>query len=304
MATNKPSIVQANVLSLCMQRFTPETKTHAVPLILIRGLGTQMIQWPAAFIDYFTQAGLEVIIFDNRDVGESQKLDAAGIPDIMGLLEDQKSGATFPVPYGIGDMAEDVIGLMDALAIDKAHVFGMSLGGMVAQHLAFAHGERMEKVICVMSTSGDPDLPMPAVSDLAPPDDVEDEAALVDYLTQSLAEHASPDFPTPEPERRALAEKIIARCYHPAGVVRQMAAAITDGSRVARLKTIERPFLVIHGLADTLIDPICGESIAAHVPGAIWRPVAGMGHDIGPQLEQEIGPDILAFLGVEPRRNA
>ncbi len=298
MATNKPSLVQANGISLCVQRFLPDHNAGVAPLILIRGLGTQMIQWSSAFIEYFTKAGLEVIIFDNRDVGESQKLDAAGIPDIMGLLEDQQAGAAFPVPYGIGDMADDVIGLMDALAIDKANIFGMSLGGMVAQHLAFTHGTRMEKVVCVMSTSGDPELPMPGVSELAPPDDAEGEAALIDYLTQSLAEHSSPSFPTPEPQRRAMATKIISRNYHPAGVIRQMAAAITDGSRVERLKTIRVPFLVIHGLADTLIEPVCGESLVSHVPGAIWRPVEGMGHDIGPQLELEIGPDILAFLGV------
>ena len=296
MATNKPSIVQANGLSLCMQRFQPEQSAGLAPLILIRGLGTQMIQWPSAFIEYFTKAGLEVIIFDNRDVGESQKLDAAGIPDIMGLLEDQGSG--FPVPYGIGDMADDVVALMDALGVETANIFGMSLGGMVAQHLAFSHSARMAKVICVMSTSSDPELPMPGVSELAPPDDAEDEAALIDYLTQSQGEHSSPKFPTPEPVRREMARKIIARNYHPAGVVRQMAAAISDGSRVTRLQTITVPFMVLHGLADTLIKPVCGESIAAHVPKAIWRPVEGMGHDIGPGLEHKIGPDILAFLGV------
>ncbi|MDG1692031.1 MAG: alpha/beta hydrolase [Alphaproteobacteria bacterium] len=296
MATNNPTFVQANGIRLCMQKFVSEKNAGAAPLILIRGLGTQMIQWPKAFIDYFTQAGLEVIIFDNRDVGESQKLDAAGIPDIMGLLEDQGTG--FPVPYGIGDMAEDVVGLMDALGLETANIFGMSLGGMVAQHLAFTHGARMEKVICVMSTSSDPALPMPGVSELAPPDDAADDAALIDYLTQSQAEHSSPKFPTPEPVRRAMATKLIARNFHPAGVVRQMAAAISDGSRVERLKTITVPFMVLHGLDDTLIEPVCGEHIAAHVPGALWRPVEGMGHDIGPELELEIGPDILAFLGV------
>ena len=258
-----------------------------------------MIQWPAAFIDTFVAAGRDVIIFDNRDVGESQKLDAAGVPDIMALLAGADAGAAFPVPYTIADMAADVVGLMDALDIEKADVFGMSLGGMVAQHLAFSHGDRMAHVICVMSSSGNPQLPRPAVSELAPPDD-DDRDALVGYMAQSLGEHASPAFPTPPEARRTLAERIIDRCWHPQGVVRQMAAAIADGDRRARLKGVSVPFMVIHGDADTLIDLSCGEDIAAQVPQALWRPVAGMGHDIGPGLEAEIGPDILAFLETPP----
>ena len=158
--------IAANGLTLCYDRFTPADgpTPDTPPLILIRGLGTQMIQWPARFIDTFVAAGREVIIFDNRDVGESQKLDAAGVPDIMALLAGADAGAAFPVPYTIADMAADVVGLMDALDIEKADVFGMSLGGMVAQHLAFSHGDRMAHVICVMSSSGNPQLPRPAVS--------------------------------------------------------------------------------------------------------------------------------------------
>ena len=154
----------ANGLSLCYEIFEAADKRSAEPLILMRGLGTQMIQWPPAFIDYFTAAGLDVIVFDNRDVGESSKLDAAGVPDLMALMAGAEAGAGFPVPYELADMAQDVIGLMDALAIEKAHIWGMSLGGMVAQHLAFSHASRIGKIICVMSTSGDASLPMPAAS--------------------------------------------------------------------------------------------------------------------------------------------
>ena len=291
------AFVNANGVSLCYEIFAAADKRMAEPLILIRGLGTQMIQWPPAFIDYFTAAGLDVIVFDNRDVGESGKLDAAGVPDIMALLAGAEAGASFPVPYQLADMAQDVIGLMDALAIDKAHIWGMSLGGMVAQHLAFSHAARIGKIICVMSTSSDASLPTPAASDLTPPDN-DDEGELIDYMTETLAEHASPAFPTQLETRRALATKIIQRCWHPQGVIRQMAAALADGSRTARLKDISVPFMVIHGDADTLIDISCGRHIADTVPNALWRPVAGMGHDIGPGLENEIGPDVLAFLGL------
>ncbi|CAI8189548.1 MAG: Rhodomycin D methylesterase DauP [Alphaproteobacteria bacterium] len=291
------AFANANGLKLCYEVFEAAEKSDPAPLILIRGLGTQMVQWPQAFIDYFTAAGLDVIVFDNRDVGESDKLDAAGVPDLMALMAGVEAGAGFPVPYGLADMAEDVIGLMDALAIEKAHIWGMSLGGMVAQHLAFSHATRIGKVICVMSTSGDASLPTPATGELTPPDN-DDEGELIDYMTENLAQHASPAFPTPLETRRALATKIIQRCWHPQGVIRQMAAALADGSRTQRLKEIRLPFMVIHGDADTLIDISCGRHIADTVPGAVWRPVTGMGHDIGLGLEDEIGPDVLAFLGL------
>ena len=294
----KMAFAQIDGLSLCYEVFEAAEKRMAEPLICIRGLGTQMIQWPPAFIDYFTRAGLDVIVFDNRDVGESSKLDAAGVPDIMALMAAAEAGASFPVPYQMADMARDVIGLMDALKIDKAHIFGMSLGGMVAQHLAFSHAARLGKVVCVMSSSGDPSLPRPAASELILPD-ADDEVALIAYMTESLGEHASPAFPTPLAVRQELAAKIIKRCYYPQGVVRQMAAAIADGARTERLKTISLPFMVVHGDADTLIDLACGQHIADSVPNAVWRPVSGMGHDIGPGLEDEIGPDILAFLGLK-----
>jgi len=291
------AFANANGLSLCYEIFEAAEKKSDTPIIFIRGLGTQMIQWPQAFIDFFTTAGLDVIVFDNRDVGESSKLDAAGVPDIMALLAGAEAGASFPVPYQLSDMADDVIGLMDALGIEKAHIWGMSLGGMVAQHLAFTHAARMASIICVMSSSGDPSLPQPAAGELVLPDE-DDEAALIDYMTESLGEHASPAFPTPLETRRDLARKIVKRCYYPQGVVRQMAAAIADGARTQRLSKVDLPFMVIHGDADTLIDISCGRHIADTVPRALWRPVAGMGHDIGPGLEHEIGPDILAFLGL------
>lgn len=225
------AFANANGLNLCYEVFEAAEKRAPAPLILIRGLGTQMVHWPQAFIDYFTAAGLDVIVFDNRDVGESSKLDAAGVPDIMALLAGAEAGASFPVPYQIADMAQDVIGLMDALAVEKAHIWGMSLGGMVAQHLAFSHAPRIGKVICVMSTSGDASLSMPAASTLTPPDN-EDEGELIDYLTESLGEHSSPAFPTPFETRRALATKVIQRCWHPQGVIRQMAAALASAAAI------------------------------------------------------------------------
>lgn len=287
--------LMANQISLYYEHHVPDNPCDAAPLILIRGLGTQLIQWPPAFVDYFLKLGLEVITFDNRDVGLSQKIDAAGVPDIEALSMAAGSGVSFPVPYGLADMAEDVIGLMDELGIEKANIFGMSLGGMVAQHLAFSHAPRMAHVVCVMSSSGNPDLPPPDAGSLVP-SDAEDEAELIDDMTQSLAQYMSPKYPTDEASRRAMATKIVQRCYYPQGVIRQMAAVITDGSRVERLKTINVPFLVIHGDSDDLLQPVCGEDIVAHVPDAAWHLIEGMGHDIGPGLEKVIGPHVAKFL--------
>lgn len=287
--------IMANQINLYYERHAPDEACGAPPLILIRGLGTQLIQWPTAFIDYFLNFGLEVITFDNRDVGLSQKIDAAGVPDIGALSAAAGSGVSFPVPYGLADMAEDVIGLMDELGIEKANIFGMSLGGMVAQHLAFSHAARMAHVVCVMSSSGNPNLPPPDAGSLAP-SDAEDEAELIEHVTQGLAQYMSPKYPTPEADRRAMATQIVQRCYYPQGVIRQMAAVITDGSRVDRLKTINVPFLVVHGDSDALLQPVCGEDIVAHVPDAGWHLIDGMGHDIGPGLEQVIGPHVANFM--------
>ncbi|MDC0148363.1 alpha/beta hydrolase [Alphaproteobacteria bacterium] len=284
-----------NDIHLYYERRVPVKACGAPPLIFIRGLGTQLIQWPESFLQYFLDLGLELILFDNRDAGLSQKLDAAGVPDIGALLAGADAGAFFPVPYTIADMAQDVIALMDALEIDKANIFGMSLGGAVAQHLAFSHASRMAHVVCVMASSGNPDLPAPDLDNLAP-SGADDQATLVQDVAEGSARYMSPAFPTPPEQRLALAEKIIARSYHPQGVIRQMAAIVVDGSRVERLKTIDLPFLVVHGDCDILLEPVCGEDIAHHVPGAQWLLVEGMGHDIGPGVEKVIGPVMASFL--------
>jgi pimeloyl-ACP methyl ester carboxylesterase len=284
-----------NDIHLYYERRVPVEPCGAPPLILIRGLGTQLIQWPEPFLQYFLDLGLELILFDNRDAGLSQKLDAAGVPDIGALLAGANAGAFFPVPYGLADMAQDVIALMDELEIDKANILGISMGGAVAQHLAFSHASRMAHVVCVMASSGNPDLPVPDLDDLAP-SGAEDHATLVQEAAQGLARFMSPAFPTPPEARLAMAEKIITRSYHPQGVLRQMAAIVVDGSRVDRLKTIDLPFLVVHGDCDTLLEPVCGEDIAHHVPDAQWLRVEGMGHDIGPGVETVMGPVIARFL--------
>jgi len=286
--------ILANEISLFYRRIAAATPSAKRPLILIRGLGSQSVEWPEGFIDFFA-ASRDVIVFDNRDVGQSQRFDVAGVPDLHALGQSLKAGMAFPLPYTMHDMAADVVGLMDALEIERADIMGMSLGGIVAQHLAVDHAARMGGVVCVMSLAGDRSLPAPQASDLAAPD-VDDRDALIDYLIADYQTHQGQRYPSPPEALRERAIAAVENGYSPQGIARQMAAAAADDDRSARLATITTPFMVVHGLDDKLILPVCGEDIANKVPGAVYLPVAGMGHDVGGGLEAVIGPPIVAFL--------
>ncbi len=290
--------VKANDVMLAYEVFEARAPHRAPPLILMRGLSTQMIQWHPSLIDSFTEQGMDVVIFDNRDVGRSAKLDAAGIPDFSALAAAASVGTMFPVPYTLDDMACDVVGLMDGLDIPKANFFGISMGGMVAQHLAFSYAARFEHIICVMSSSGGPDVPQPDSRNLEMPD-INDRASLLDYLVASLKQYMGPAFPVSDADCLHMAERIAERGYYPPGIARQYAAIMADGSRVERLKNIASPFLVIHGDHDTLLPAACGEDIVKNVEHAEWLLVEGMGHDMGPGIEAVITPAVCAFMGLE-----
>ncbi len=290
--------VEANDVMLAYEVFEARAPRRAPPLILMRGLSTQMIQWHPSLIDSFTAQGMDVVIFDNRDVGRSTKLDAAGIPDFSALAAAASVGTMFPVPYTLDDMACDVVGLMDGLDIPKANFFGISMGGMVAQHLAFSYAARFEHIICVMSSSGGPDAPQPDSSNLEMPD-INDRVAVFDYLVASLKQYMGPAFPVSDADCLQMAERIAERGYYPPGIARQYAAIMADGSRVERLKNIASPFFVIHGDHDTLLPAACGEDIVKNVKHAQWLLVEGMGHDMGPGIEAVITPAVCAFMELE-----
>ena len=294
--------VEANDVMLACEVFEARAPRRAPPLILMRGLSTQMIQWHLSLIDSFNAQGMDVVIFDNRDVGRSAKLDAAGIPDFSALAAAASVGTMFPVPYTLDDMARDVVGLMDGLNIPKANFFGISMGGMVAQHLAFSYAARFEHIICVMSSSGGPDVPQPDSSNLEMPD-INDRVALLDYLVASLKQYVGPAFPVSDADCLQMAERIAERGYYPPGIARQYAAIMADGSRVERLKNIASPFLVIHGDHDTLLPAPCGEDIVRNVEHAQWLLVEGMGHDMGPCIEVVITPAVCKFIGLEGLRS-
>ena len=266
----------------------------APAFVLIRGLSTQMIQWPESFLDLFVDAGYRVVIFDNRDCGQSEKFDAAGVPSIPDLLAGEAQPA-----YGVADMAEDVVQLLDELGIERAHVAGMSLGGMVAQHLAISHAERFLTVTSIMSSSGAPGLPpgspeaMAALTARA--EDPADREAVIALQMRGQAAIGSPGYPMTPEELRSYCERAYDRCYCPDGTARQMAAVLADTDRHERLATVRVPFQVVHGTDDPLIRIECGRDTAARVPGARLVEIPGMGHDLTVANGSVVAEPLLAF---------
>ena len=269
--------VHANGVEL----FYDETGDAGAPVVLlIMGLGTQMIAWPEAFVGGLADAGYRVIRFDNRDIGLSTTLDVA---------------------YTLTDMAADAVGLLDALGVDKAHVVGASMGGMIAQLVASGWPDRVLTLTSIMSSSGRRGLPGPTpalrkrlmMRRPASPTREEAVAAGVDIL-------ALISFPDPArgpDDLRGMAGRAFDRGYNPMGSRRQLLAILADGSRVDRLRTIRAPTLVIHGAEDPLVPAANSEDIAAAVPGARLVIVPGMGHDFPPSKVPEMVNMIAGHLG-------
>ena len=258
-----------------------EYQTHGNPdnpsMVLIRGLGTQMVDWHPDLIEQLTQLGLHLVLFDNRDVGLSEKFDAAGVPAFSDVLAGKVTA-----PYTVSDMAADVIGLMDALDITAAHILGISLGGMIAQVIAASYPDRILSLLSVMSTSGKPGLPGPTEAAVAA-FNAPAAKTLEDAIAQSAESKVvfgSPGYPETLEQRVADATRSYQRSYYPPGVARQRLAVASQPDRSALLITIQAPTTVIHGEDDSLIPIACGEDTAAQIPNARFIPVPGMGHNI------------------------
>jgi pimeloyl-ACP methyl ester carboxylesterase len=251
------------------------------PLLLVMGLGGQMIQWHEEFCQQLAQRGHYVIRFDNRDVGLSTKLDEAGVPDIFGIVRAVASGEPVRVPYTLDDMADDAVGLLDALGIDGAHVCGASMGGMIAQTIAIRRPERVRSLVSIMSTTGHRDLPQakPEVFSLLVTPAPADRAGFIDHSVVLWRTIGSPGFPFDEQMTRERSALTYDRCFHPAGPARQLAAILAHGSRREALRGVKVPALVIHGADDPLIPVEGGRDTAAAIPGAELIVIEGMGHD-------------------------
>ncbi|MET4636055.1 alpha/beta fold hydrolase [Kaistia defluvii] len=263
-----------------------------LPILLIAGLGTQRIRWTAPFCQALAGRGYRAIRFDNRDAGGSTHFPQYAKPDFAALAAALRSGQRPDVPYTLYDMAADAIGLLDELAIDRAHVVGRSMGGMIAQIMASEHPERILSLTSIMSTTGNPALPQAEPDVMAmmmrpAPDPALDEAG---FLAHSLAfaRRIAGKHPFDEEAHDLLVLEEVRRAYDPGGSGRQIAAMAVAGDRRSRLATVTAPTLVIHGTDDPLISPAGGLDTAASIPNADLLLIDGMGHDLPPALYGQV----------------
>jgi len=269
----------------------------AEPLLLIMGLGMQLIGWPDELVQLLVSRGFRVIRHDNRDVGLSQGFDNLGVPNLPVAAMRHALRLQVHAPYSIGDMADDALGVLDALGIAQAHVCGASMGGMIAQHLAARHPQRVKSLTLLMTTSGSrrlPQAPWSVQKVLMSRPDGSDAEAVVAHLLNVMSVIGSPAYP-PEPARlqRRLRQSV-QRAWRPAGTARQLAAVAADGDRTTLLLGIKAPTLVIHGEADPLVPVAAGRDLAQRIAGAQSDFIPGMGHDLPLQLLPRLADGITA----------
>ncbi len=275
--------VKANGLEITFDTFGD---ADSAPMLLISGLGGQMISWDDPLCRLLASRGYRVIRFDNRDAGLSTKLEGAEVPDPLVLFETLSQKKRIRAPYTLDDMAQDAFGLLDALGIVAAHVLGMSLGGMIAQTMAIRKPERVRTLISIMSTTSDPNLPPPrpeALKMLLAPAPRSREAYL-EHAVEWRKVLSGPGFSDDEERIRTRAARMFDRGLHPEGKARQMAAVLASGSRKEALRAVSLPTLVIHGDADPLVPVECGIDTADAIEGAKLMIVRGLGHALPPAV--------------------
>ncbi len=265
------------------------------PLVLVMGLATQMLGWPDEFCEQLADGGFHVMRFDNRDIGLSTHLDEAGTPDLSPLFAGQPITSA---PYSLADMADDTVRLLDALGLDRVHLVGASMGGMIAQEVALRHPERLLSLTSIMSTTA-PDVgpPTPEAGAVlfSPPATTEDEAAERAIMVYRVI--GSPGHPLDEVALSARAQESFRRANDPAGVARQLAAIHASGDRTERLRRLDVPTLVLHGEDDPLVQVDGGRATAAAVPEARLVTWPGMGHDLPRGMWPHIVGEITTHAG-------
>jgi pimeloyl-ACP methyl ester carboxylesterase len=269
------------------------------PLLMIHGVGAQLIRWPPGLCDRLAQAGFRLLRYDSRDVGLSTHLVDAPVPDLAEVVREVQQGREPKLPYTLQDLADDAAGLLDAAEFGPAHVLGVSLGGMVAQQLAIDHPARVLSLAIVMSHSGNPEMPsadpraLAKLSEVAP-DPHRDREGYLRHQVELNRVLGSPDYPAPEQDLRAFAGLAADRAYHPAGAARQLAAGRGAADRRLALGRLDVPTVVIHGADDPLIPAACGADIAASIRRAWFLTINGMGHDLPDELHELFVGVILA----------
>jgi len=285
--------VQVGEVELCYER---EGDRHDPVVLLVNGLGGQLVDWDEGFRRALVEQGFSVLRFDNRDAGLSSAVEDGPAFDLAaGLAQDRSAAA-----YTLDDMADDAAGLLEALGIEAAHVVGVSMGGMIAQMVAARYPGRVRSLCSIMSTTGAPDAGTPSPEAMAvllrPPARGREEYVAAELEAARVI--GSPGFPFDEERIRRRAEAAYDRSFRPAGVGRQLMAIMVSGDRTAALRTITAPTVVVHGAADPLVPPSGGQATAAAIAGAELRIVEGMGHDLPPQL----WPDLVAVIAANAAR--
>ena len=268
-------------------------------VVLIMGLGMQLVAWPLQLVDALVAAGYRVIRHDNRDIGLSQKFDDKGVPNLLWESIKLKLGVTLRPPYSLNDMALDTVGVIDTLGIAQAHIVGASMGGMIAQRVALAAPQRVLSLTSIMSTSGAKGLPTPKPAIIralmASPKGREREAIMKHYV-ELLRVIGSPAYPMEESQVRERIMAGLTRSYAPMGTLRQMVSIAADTGRAKELSGVFTPTLVIHGRADPLVPFACGQDTAKRIPGARLFAIDGMGHDLPPEVIDLMLPSMLEHL--------
>jgi pimeloyl-ACP methyl ester carboxylesterase len=285
--------IEVNGLTLAYEAFGRRTDE---PLVLITGLGMQMVCWRVEFCEALAERGFYVIRFDNRDTGLSTKIEDGPRPNLWAAF----AGYTESASYNLRDMADDVAGLIEGLGVEAAHLFGVSLGGAIAQTVAIAHPDRVLSLTSVMSTTGARlgGLPNPSVLLTFMRRPKNNPEAYVQHVLKMFRVARSPGFAFDEEGLRAMLEASVRRCYHPAASPRQMLAMLDSGDRTSDLRQLRVPALVVHGKADVLMPVQGGRKTAHAIPGSTYLEIDGMGHD----LPRELWPLLIdAFVDTAAR---
>ncbi len=257
---------------------------HGEPLVLIMGLGMQLVMWPAQFVELLVARGFRVIRFDNRDIGLSQRFDHVGVPNLALDAIRYAVGLKVASPYALADMADDTAGLLDVLGIRAAHICGASMGGMIAQHLAARHPTKVKSLTLMMTSSGARRLPGPSLKVggalLSRPADPRNTESVIAHYVKLYRLIGSPDYSASDAQLNERLGLAVRRSHRPQGAARQLVAIAADGDRSKLLAQIRQPTQVIHGLADPLVPVAAGRDLAARITGAELDLISGMGHDL------------------------
>ena len=277
--------ISANGIQLEVEDHGPVT---GEPLLLIMGLGMQLVAWHNDFVASLVARGFRVIRFDNRDIGLSQRFDHLGVSNLAIDSIKYAVGLKVTGPYTVADMADDTAGLLDALGIKSAHVCGASMGGMIAQQLAVRHPARVKSLTLMMTSSGSRRLPGPTLKVrsalISRPDNANDIESVIAHYVRLYRLIGSPGYPASDAYLHERLGMSVRRSYRPQGTARQMVAIAADGNRSALLSQIKVPTQVIHGRDDPLVPVAAGHDLAQKIAGAKLDLVEGMGHDLPVEL--------------------